>query len=92
MDANFRRYYNDRPYTYKLPDSDPFIVISDSYRTELGVSKVRDIRGRGVCSGVSVSAPSGLAETNAGLWSLCFGTALRQMKKNCSGRTIAIVV
>ncbi|MGH9461175.1 MAG: hypothetical protein ACRD1X_08145 [Vicinamibacteria bacterium] len=41
-DANFRRYYNERPYTNKLPDSGPFLVISDSYRTGLGVSKARE--------------------------------------------------
>jgi len=42
-DQNFRRYYNQRSYTYKLPDSGPFLVISDSYRTALGVSKVREV-------------------------------------------------
>ena len=41
-DENFRRFYNQRPYTNKLPDSGPFIVISDSYRTALGVSNVRE--------------------------------------------------
>jgi hypothetical protein len=41
-DDNFRRYYNQRPYTNKLPDSGPFLVISDSYRTALGISKVRE--------------------------------------------------
>lgn len=41
-DENFQRYYNDRPYTHKLPDSGPFLVISDRYRTALGVSKARE--------------------------------------------------
>lgn len=41
-DDNFRRYYNERPYTNKLPDSGPFIVMSDSYRTALGISEARE--------------------------------------------------
>jgi len=42
VDDNFRRYYNERPYTNKLPDSGPLLVISDSYRTALGISKARE--------------------------------------------------
>jgi len=41
-DDNFRRFYNQRPYTNKLPDAGPFLVISDSYRTALGISKARE--------------------------------------------------